>query len=125
MKPAFQFAAGILALSMALQPLAAAASCGMASPASCPMGMSEMSPDCPIAQQMADAACMQDCCNHAVSRTAVPAVAPATRKVGNVMAATTATVALPEKLNQRAAIGSSASGSSSPPPYILNQVFRI
>lgn len=125
MRRAFQFAAGILALTVAVQPLAAAATCGMASPASCPIGMSEMSPDCPMAQQMAEEACMQDCCNHAVPRAAAPAVATAIRRVGMVTAATTAAVAAPETSRQRTAIGPPVSVSSSPPSYILNQVFRI
>jgi hypothetical protein len=128
MRRAFQFAAAILALSLAVQPLATAA-CGMASPASCPlgmsMGMSQMSPDCPMAQQMGDTVCMQDCCNHAVPRTAAPAVAPAKRRVGTVIAVTATAVAAPATPRPRPAIGSPAPVSSSPPHYILYRVFRI
>jgi hypothetical protein len=127
MRRAFQFAAAILALSVAVQPLAAAAACEMASPASCPLGksMSEMSPDCPMAQQMGDTVCMQDCCNHAVPRTAAPAVASAKRRVGTVIAVTATAVTAPATPRPRAAIGSPAPVSSSPPHYILYRVFRI
>jgi hypothetical protein len=131
MRRAFQFAAAILALSVAVQPLATAATCEMASPASCPLGMSmsmsmsEMSPDCPMAQQMGDTVCMQDCCNHAVPRTAAPAVAPAKRRVGTVIAVTATAVAAPATPRPRPAIGSPAPVSSSPPHYILYRVFRI
>jgi len=128
MKRLLQIAGWLACTLLAVQPAVEGLACTLTMPGAgmvCPMGMSEMSPDCPMAQQMAEAGCMQDCCNHAVPRTAAPAFAPAKRRAGTVMAATTAAVVAPQISRQTAPIGSPASVSSSPPRYILHQVFRI
>jgi hypothetical protein len=125
MKLAFQFAAAFLALMVAVQPVSAAAACGMASPVSCPMGMSQMSPDCLMAQQIAEAGSIADCCNHAMPRTAAAAVAPEKRRAAIIIGLILPSVSLPETMAATAAIELPVAVSSSPPRYILYNVFRI
>lgn len=110
---------------LAAQPVLAAATCEMASPASCPMGMSAMGPDCAMAHDMADAACAQDCCNHALPQAAVITAIPGKPRAG-LPAQGPAAVTEPLHLESVfTPLRTPAAAASSPPRYIRNQVFRI
>ena len=78
MKRGFQFAAVAVVLLLAVQPAMAGVACatsGMAR-AACPMGMSEMGADCPMAHGLVTD-CSQDCCNHSAPKAMVLPAAPA------------------------------------------------
>lgn len=128
MKRAFQIAAAILMLVLPVRPALADATCrmGMAtSQAACPMGMDEMGPDCPMAQHMAQDACAQDCCNHALPQTAV--IPGTSAKPRSSAAAPTMTCASgsPEAQAPFAPSSTPIAAGSSPPRYILYRIFRI
>ncbi|HEY2860636.1 MAG TPA: hypothetical protein VGJ21_19610 [Terracidiphilus sp.] len=111
----------LVALQPALDGLARSIWMGPA----CPMGMSAMSADCPMAQQAAQAGCAQDCCNHALPQSAVISAIAAKPKGGAPAPMITATAAPLQVQATSASVTMPAASSSPPPLYILNQVFRI
>lgn len=123
MKRLLQTVAVLVASVLAVQPALAALACSAES--RCPMAMSEMGPDCPMAHSLEAANCSPDCCDHStlgasqswvtLSRPKNHAVDPAPA-AGIVVFSTPAVGRgiLPDPATQ-----------SSPPRYILHQVFRI
>ena len=111
---------------LALQPALEGLACSMPmGPVACPMSMSAMSPDCPMGQQMAQAGCAQDCCNHALPQSAVITAIPAKCRSA-APAQLTLAGAEPLQLQTAYVVRNTTAASSSPPPlYLLNRVFRI
>jgi hypothetical protein len=91
----------------------------------CPMTMSGMGADCPMASQMAANSCAQNCCAQAQPQAVV---LPAAVKelhlavLASPAAFSAETCASGPDFARRAAV---AAESDTPPLYLLNQVFRI
>lgn len=126
MKRGFQFAAVAVVLLLAVQPALAGVACatsGMAR-ATCPMGMSEMGADCPMAHGLT-AGCTQDCCNDTAPKPVLlPAVPVKPRLLG-------ASIAISPVVELDIAVAAqpdwlpSLATASPPPRYLLHCVFRI
>ncbi len=126
MKRIFQFAAVAVVLLLAVQPALAGVACASSgmSRAACPMGMSEMGADCPMAYGLL-ADCSQDCCNHSAPKAML---LPATPAKPNLLLAPIAVSPAAELDHALAALPGwlpAMAATSSPPPYLLNCVFRI
>lgn len=126
MKRAFQFAAVAVVLLLAVQPALAGVACetsGMTR-AACPMGMSEMGVDCPMAHgMMAD--CGQNCCEHATSTAVVLPAALAKPRLLAAGSAVSVAVELHVAVAPRPDWLPAMTTTSPPPRYLLNCVFRI
>lgn len=123
MKRLAQFAAFLVIALLAMQPALAATPClsGAAAPCQpgCPMSMSSMGADCP----MAAAVCLGSCCTVATPQAVAnlappePLAIPAGVALVNPLA-----LQAPASLSRAACC---AAPFASPPLYLLNQVFRI
>jgi hypothetical protein len=128
MKRAFQIAGILLILLIGAGPALAAVGCVLSSSAmgpSCPMGMTEMAADCPMAHTFAATDCSQDCCNRSAPIAQVADAVPVKPKFVAValhFAGLTVSAA-PERNARHEVVPRFA--ASSPPRYILLQVFRI
>jgi hypothetical protein len=121
MKRVSQFAAAILILLLGVQPALLGAACAMngATRAACPLCMSAIGADCPMAQGMAA------CCNRidlgAVVLPAIPAKPRPARASARILVAA--------ELHSSAVAPSRGLppviDSSPPPRYLLSRVFRI
>lgn len=126
MKRVFQFAAMVVVLLLAAQPALAGVACatgGMAR-AACPMGMSEMGSDCPMAYGLA-ADCTRDCCDRTTTKAVVLPAAPIKPRTLVASAVVSTAVEPPISAVLRADWLAPMAVSSSPPHYLLNRVFRI
>ena len=129
MKRLLQFAAIVVIGLMAAQPVLSSLTCvaRMASSCApgCPMGMSGMSPDCPMKDMSANQGCARNCCSNSAVMATLPQVSPVKAKVvvAVPMAILTSVAIAPAAASPVA--GSSGVRSSSPPRYIANRVFRI
>jgi len=128
MKQAIQFLSVLLVLVLSTGPAWAALGCasdaGMGS--SCPMGMSSVDPDCPMAHNLAAANCSQDCCNEQTPTADVQSALtskPSPVKALPAGEAVAAIVPVSEGTSRTAVIVVRA--GNSPPRYILLRVFRI
>jgi hypothetical protein len=125
-----QFAAAFALAFLMAQPVLASLPCeaNHASPCAsgCPMAMSEMGADCPMASQhMMDAGCLQTCCARAGLQTFAPAVGAGKLRAG-VAAVPLAQLVTVLPANRITGFGrASEVRGESPPRYIVNQVFRI
>lgn len=129
MKRLIQIVAVVLIGLLTVAPALASLPCTTGMPATCaagcPMAASGMGAGCPMDRQMATGDCPRNCCAHA---TAQAVVAPATPKKLKVaiavapleIAAKAVTLGLACEENARA-----DARAASPPPYLLNRVFRI
>lgn len=129
MKRIAQFAAALALALFVVEPALAGLPCAFGLPAACapdcPMLMSGMGADCPMAGPMAASDCPQNCCAHAVAQAIATVVAAENLKT----AAHTTALATPIEVGttRLAAAHGGAIGArvESPPLYLLNQVFRI
>lgn len=129
MKRLVQFVAvlaiGLLAAQPVLFGLSCVAGSGAACAAGCPMATNTMGLDCPMGNQMDASNCGQDCCAKAVPQAVVFAATP--EKLKLVVAGSPAPVVV-EAFAPRQALAVNArddTRATSPPRYILDQVFRI
>lgn len=116
---------GLLAVAPVLAGLPCAASVHPACAAEGPMAMSGMGADCPMAGQMAAGGCPQDCCASAIAQAVTLVAAP--ERLRLVAAASPPVVAAEVAVHGRAptVFAETEARASSPPPYLLNRVFRI
>ena len=129
MKRMAQFAAILAIAFLMAQPAFASPACTFESAAGCvvdcPMDMQGMGPDCPMTGPIVSFGCPTDCCSHAAVQAMESIVAPEKLRVGAQQAvasdASEAPIAAP--------VADRPSGlairGSSPPRYLMNQVFRI
>jgi hypothetical protein len=126
MRRLLQISTTLVISLLALQPALEGLACSMLmGPVACPMSIKAMSPDCAMAQPMAQAGCAQDCCNHALPQSAVITAVPAKSRSA---APAQLTLAGAEPLQPQTAsvVRNATAASVSPPPlYLLNRVFRI
>ena len=120
MKRAFQVAAMIVILLLGVQPALEGAACAMggAMPTACPLCMSAMGTDCPMAQGMVD------CCNRTPLKAVILAAIPAKPRSAAASSRTSTGLAL-----LFSAVAPSrwlpVVISSPPPPFLFSRVFRI
>ena len=128
MKRLAQFAALFVMAFLMGQPVAEALQCSRhtcATPSPCPMEMSDMSADCPMAQPMPTVDCFPSCCGHANPQSAVLSATPA-EPVKAQSAILPAAILSDSRLELIASAAHAVPvTSNSPPRFILNRVFRI
>lgn len=130
MKRLAQLAAVLTIGLIVAQPVLFGLPCALGMPLACtpgcPMAMNGMGADCPMASSgMATSACSQSCCTQAAPQAAPPLIA---REKLNIAALAPALA-----VHAAACLAGPAavlpppveSAASSPPTYLLNQVFRI
>jgi hypothetical protein len=129
MKRRIQFAAILLVGLLAVQPALTALPCVQGTPAACvpgcPMTMSGMGSDCHMTDQTAVGGCPQNCCSQSLPKTFVPLAAPKEFHLSAIASQAALSFALPAaelRFTVQLPIDARA---ASPPPYLLNQVFRI
>jgi hypothetical protein len=129
MKRITQFSAVVFLALLTVQPVLASLSCALGGvrggASSCPMGMSEMGADCPMASHMVDAGCSQNCCAQAGLPTRGAAVKADKLRVDGLSAAVAALVTYAQSGRTTGTDRRSGVRGDSPPRHILNQVFRI
>ena len=128
MKRALQIMAVLLAVALTAQPVLAGVDCltgaGMQAEA-CPMGMSAMNADCPMATGMSAFICDQQCCRlHAPQTIAVRGDAVRLKST-EAFSTVSEWIAIPLVPVFNTESQSASNATDSPPIYLLNRVFRI
>jgi hypothetical protein len=123
MKRLLQIVATVVAGLLVVQPALAELACTAAM--QCSMGMSATGTACPMGRPLAAGDCSQDCCGHMLPAANPSWAMLAKPKVQSVPACFTSVVAVAGTESGRAAISLEPVVFSSPPRYLLLQVFRI
>jgi hypothetical protein len=129
MKRRIQFAAILLVGLLAVQPALAALPCVQGTPAACvpgcPMIMSTMGPDCHMNGMTAAGSCSQSCCPESLPQVFAFVATPKELNVSALASPVALAFALPAaELRFTVQLPIDAL-TASPPPYLLNRVFRI
>jgi hypothetical protein len=128
MKRRIQFAAILLTGLLAVQPALAALPCVQGTPATCVPGcpmMSSMGADCHMSGMTAAGNCPQNCCSQSLPQAFAFVATPIELHLSAIASPVALPFALPAaelRFTVRSPIDARA---ASPPPYLLNHVFRI
>jgi len=129
MKRLIQFVAvaviGLMSAAPALTGLSCATGVRASCTAICPMAMSGMSADCPMTGQTATGDCPQNCCASGIFQALVSAAAPEKLRLAAGVSPSVATAEISVPGQTLAIHAPDEARAVSPPPYLLNRVFRI
>jgi hypothetical protein len=129
MKRRIQFAAFLVIALLAVQPALAVLPCVQGAPVACtpgcPMAMSGMGPDCQMTGNTATGNCPQNCCSQALPRVLAPLEAPKQLHLSMLVSPSALSFAVPAAELSLAVPAPIDARAASPPPYLLNRVFRI